>query len=512
MKAFAALVRTLEDSASERTRQDALQHYLGTAPPADAAWAVALLAGARRKPLVPAAVLRRAAEAASALPAWLLDECHAAVGDVTETLALLVPEPEAPVELTLDEWMRSHLMPLKTIPRQDVPQALGRLWRNLPSDPRVVVFKLLAGRLRVGVPLAPMARVLGDIGGVDPRLVAQRLLPILRAEACPTPDDWRAWLAPGLQGPDVRPLPFPPVRRLQVDAGTDDPWAGLGDVQGWRAHWWREGPRVQLVRRGGVVAGWTADGELVTDLEPAVQHAAAALAADAVLDVQRLGDAQWGVFDLLETQGQDWRGRPWPERRARLASLLAASGPALRLADSLEAASWAGLKRLHGRAREHRALGLRLQRTEGPDASWLEWPLPPLHVRAVLLYAERPDGRSGRAGAEYTFGVWSGPADQADRRLLPLAKAHEGLPDAERERLDAHVRDHALERFGPVTSVAPSLVVELGFDAVVPSARRKSGVELRHPRILRRRDDLDAQDADDLGALAPWLPPGDGSR
>jgi DNA ligase-1 len=189
-------------------------------------------------------------------------------------------------------------------------------------------------------------------------------------------------------------------------------------------------------------------------------------------------------------------------RRARLTALIdAAAQPHLGLSETLQPNDWASAEALRHSARERGVEGLMLKRRSSPwqagrkRGSWWKWKLDPLSIDAVLIYAQAGHGRRATLYTDYTFALWDG--DQ----LLPVAKAYSGLDDAEIARLDRWIRANTLERFGPVRSVTPELVFELGFEGVNLSSRHKSGVALRFPRILRWREDKLAREADQLAEL-----------
>ena len=85
--------------------------------------------------------------------------------------------------------------------------------------------------------------------------------------------------------------------------------------------------------------------------------------------------------------------------------------------------------------------------------------------------------------------------------LVPVGKAYSGFTDEELVKLDRFIRQNTVDRFGPVRSVTPKLVLEIAFDAIQPSTRHKSGIAMRFPRISRIRWDKPAQEADTLDSL-----------
>jgi DNA ligase-1 len=235
--------------------------------------------------------------------------------------------------------------------------------------------------------------------------------------------------------------------------------------------------------------------------------------------VLRAAPAAFVAYDLLEWRGEDWRARPQAERRAMLESLVAAAPvPGLALSPRVVADNWDALAALRAGSRERGVEGFMLKRlasaygvgrTKADGGDWWKWKVDPFSVDAVLVYAQRGHGRRASLYTDYTFAVWDRAADGADasqRALLPFAKAYSGLTDDEIRRVDAIVRRTTVERFGPVRSVTPTLVFELGFEGIARSPRHRSGIAVRFPRMLRWRTDKRVEDADTIDALRALLP------
>ncbi len=226
------------------------------------------------------------------------------------------------------------------------------------------------------------------------------------------------------------------------------------------------------------------------------------------------------AYDLLEDGGEDLRALPQHQRRARLEALVAAHPhPALHLSPHVEGPDWPDLARQRDAARRLGTEGFMLKRRDAAygvgrtkDVGvWWKWKIDPMSVDAVLIYAQRGHGRRASLYSDYTFAVWSGPPEDPDRTLVPFAKAYSGLTDEEMRQVDAIVRKTTRESFGPVRSVEPTLVFELGFEGIARSARHKSGIAVRFPRMLRWRVDKPVDEADTLATLAALLPtPGHG--
>lgn len=548
MKAFATLYRELDASTSSLAKQAALQAYLREAPPEDAAWAVYFLAGGKPRQLVPTKLLREQARLAAGLPEWLFDESYEAVGDLAETISLLLPDPAEAVERPLSAWMTEQLLPLRGQPPEALALALQSQWASLAVEQRLVYFKLITGAFRVGVSKLQVTQALAAVGGVDAKLVAQRLMGYTHLGARPSAADYAALVAPA-EGDDaigigrgLQPYPFFLAHPFNLPLAQFD--AALGPASDWLVEWKWDGIRAQLVRRGGEVAIWSRGEELVTDRYPELRALGEALPDGTVLDgevliwrdgrampfaelQQRIGrkalsakllrelPAALCVYDLLEEGGEDLRGQPQHERRARLERLVAAHPlPGLELSPLIEGADWADLARQREQARALGVEGMMLKRLDArygvgrtKDVGvWWKWKIDPLSVDAVLIYAQRGHGRRASLYTDYTFAVWNGPRDDPARQLVPFAKAYSGLTDAEIREVDAAIRKTTVESFGPVRSVTPTMVFELGFEGIARSGRHKSGIAVRFPRMLRRREDKPVAEADTLQSLQALLP------
>ena len=532
MRDFAALYAALDATTSTRGKLEAMRGYFTGATDADAAWALYFLTGSKPRQVAPTRLLREVACAVAAVPGWLFEECHDAVGDLAETIALLLPDDgdgevdDAP----LAEWVEAHLLPLRGAGECVVRERLAAAWRTLDATGRLVWNKLITGAFRVGVSRQLVTRAVAEVAGLDPRLVAERLM----GDWTPTPANYRALLAPTATSPQRgQPYPFFLAHPL---AGEP---AALGEVADWHAEWKWDGIRGQLVRRAGETFLWSRGEELVTERFPEIAAIGGRLPAGTVLDgeilawrdgaplpfallQQRIGRKKPGakvlsaapvafvVYDLLEEDGQDLRALPFDARRARLTALVErAAAPALVVSPAVEGASWEALAASRATARARGVEGLMLKRRDSPyglgrakpgaGGEWWKWKLDPFTVDAVLVYAQRGHGRRASLYTDYTFAVW------LDGALVPFAKAYSGLTDAEIREVDAFVRTHTLEKFGPVRSVEPRLVMELAFEDIRASRRHKSGLAVRFPRMLRIRRDKGPGEADTVARLQALL-------
>lgn len=525
MKAFAALYQVLEHSTGTLDKRAAIADYVRQVPRADAAWGLWLLAGNKLRRVAASGELRTWCGEVAGLPAWLVDDSYSHVGDLAETLALLLPPTSSPdANLPLHVWIEQRLLPVTGADAETRQRTVMDAWAQLPEDERLVFNKLLTGALRVGVSLRLVQQALADLSGVPIALLAQRML----GDWPPTPDFLASLLSPEVQESD-REQPYPFFLASPVDVAVEQ----LGDVDEWLLEWKWDGIRLQIIRRRDEVALWSRGEERLDGRFPEIEMAAQALPQDAVIDgellawdegdaplpfsalqtrIQRLrpgakhlaaAPARVLAYDLLELDGEDLRESPLEIRRQRLRDLLGATAdPRLMLSPGIHVGTWDEAAALRETSRDRGVEGLMLKRLASPYRSgrrrgdWWKWKVDPLTIDAVLLYAQAGHGRRSTLYTDYTFGVWN-DADE----LVPVAKAYSGLGDKDILALDQWIRTHTRERFGPVRSVAAELVFELGFEGVNISSRHKSGIAVRFPRILRWRHDKRAADADRLQTL-----------
>ena len=537
MEAFARLYAELDATTSTHAKLAALDAYFRGAAAADAAWAAYFLAGGRPRQLVPVRVLRDVAVAAAGLPRWLFDECYDAVGDFAETVAHVLPPPSRTSDAGLADWMSVRVLPLRGVDPETIADRLRGYLGELDASGRFLLLKLLGGSFRVGVSRLLVTRALAAVSGVDAKIVAQRLIGYTGVDRRPDAVAFRALIASEHAGAtaSAHPYPFFLAHPLTI------PVASLGAASEWLVEWKWDGIRAQLVRRGGTTCVWSRGEELVTERFPELAAAGALVPDETVIDGEivvmkdgnvapfaalqtRIGRKLLSArilasapvvllaYDLLEDHGQDLRNLPQHERRARLARVVGATNaPALQLSPLVEMPSWDAYAALRDESRSRGVEGFMLKHRNArygvgrtkDVGTWWKWKIDPLSVDAVLVYAQRGHGRRASLYSDYTFAVWD--ARDGERRLTPFAKAYSGLTDAEMRRVDAIVRKTTIEKFGPVRSVTPTLVFELGFEGIQRSPRHKSGIAVRFPRILRWRTDKDVAEADSIDALQALL-------
>ena len=559
MKQFALLFNALDGSTATSAKVDALKRYFALAAPADAAWAVYFLAGGKPRQVVPTGTLRQLACQRAELPEWLFEESYQAVGDLAETIAHELPAPATRSDVGLAAWVEQRLLPLRDAAPDAQAQRILAYWDELDSTERFLLVKLIGGGFRVGVSKLLVQRALSEQAGVDTKVMAQRMMGYTDKQARPDAQSYLRLVSQdtSLDHDSGQPFPFFLAHAVQGSAAQFD--TTLGPPSDWLVEWKYDGIRAQVVRRAGQVWVWSRGEELVTDRFPEVVALAQNLPDGSVLDgeilvwkdarpapfnllQQRIGRKTltkkvlaeapviFMAYDLLEWQGVDLRDWPQARRRSTLEAVSAAH--ALPLSPLQSGASWAELALLRGEARARGVEGFMLKQRESrygrgrtkSDGTWWKWKIDPLTVDAVLIYAQAGHGRRASVYTDYTFAVWSRPpVDAAEAQavvdaiaarqpaiagalqLVAFAKAYSGLTDDEFKTIDRVIRQTTLEKFGPVRSVKPSLVFELGFEGINRSPRHKSGIAVRFPRMLRIRGDKPLHEADSLMTLEALL-------
>jgi DNA ligase-1 len=526
LRRFADLFTRLDQTTKTTVKVAALADYFRDAPEDDRLWTVALLSGRRPRRTVTATDLRAWAAERAGLPLWLFEEAYPVVGDLAETIALVLPPPVTSSDLPLAHWIAE----IRGLARLDQPQrrdAILAAWDALDVTERFVFNKLITGGFRMGVSQKLMTRALAEATEIPEPDLAHRLM----GDWSPERTTWaRLILAPDASEDLSRPYPF--YLAYQLDDAPD----ALGPPTDWAAeHKW-DGIRGQLILRGGTHHLWSRGEELMTDRFPELAAARDFLPDGTVLDGEVLA---WSgnrplpfaalqkrigrktvpkkllteapvilrAYDLLEWEGADIRDRPFAERRTLLEALvrnLPASAP-IRLSERLPFATWDDLAATRARSRDEGAEGLMLKRLASPYLSgrkkgdWWKWKVDPLTVDAVMIYAQSGHGRRANLFTDFTFAVRDG------NQLVPFTKAYSGLTDAEFREITAWVKKNTLERYGPVRAVRPEHVFEIAFEGIQASPRHKSGIALRFPRMARWRKDKPVSEANTLDDLREML-------
>jgi DNA ligase 1 len=560
MKQFTQLFQAVDATTSTLEKVQALRQYFKAESPENAVWALYLLLGKTRKRLITSRLLREIFLQISDIPEWLFEESYAHVGDSAETIALLLRD--TPLEPTgasgancdtaLHVWMEEIIPQVKQLQKTDENQLKKQVidwWANLSEGEIFVLNKVLTGAFRVGVSSKLVVKALAAEYGLTEAVLAHRLM----GEIEPTARFYEDLIhADGADALPSQPYPFFLASPIDVQkfaaelalAARSDAEAELARVEPqthWQVEWKWDGIRAQLIHRADQVFIWSRGEDLVTHQFPELEAAMANIPAGSVLDGEivcwdglsfseagtlrpwdfnylqkRLGRKQVSkklmaenpvyfiAYDLLEIGGEDIRAQPLRSRRTQLIELIdsaeAKAEITARITSTplLAATSFEEIQQLRSQARQYGAEGLMIKATDSPylvgrkRGYWWKHKVDPMTLDAVLIYAQAGTGKRANLFTDYTFALWQGDS------LVPFTKAYSGLDNAEIEKLDRWIRRHTVEKFGPVRSLEPVHVFEIGFEGIAESKRHKSGIAVRFPRILRWREDKSVAEADTL--------------
>ena len=528
MQQFAALFTALDQTTKTNAKVAALADYFRVAPENDKLWTIALLSGRRPKRTLTVSKLREWAAETAGIPQWLFEESYPIVGDLAETIALILPEPLSRSTKSLTGWIED-IKSLGGVEEHIRKERILDAWDRLERSERFVFNKLITGGFRVGVSQKLMTRALSRATGIAETELAHRLMGDWSPESVTFES---LILAPDPQADLSKPYPFYLAYQLDDEPET------LGAPQDWGAeHKW-DGIRGQVIVRGAQHFVWSRGEELMTDRFPELAALADFVPSGTVLDGELLAwdtakDAPLSfnalqkrigrktvpkkllaeapvvlrAYDVLEWGGEDVRARPFRDRRGLLDDLITnvPQETPLRLSPLLDFDDWEGLAEVRASSRSIGAEGVMLKRLDSPyqqgrkKGDWWKWKVDPLVVDAVMIYAQAGHGRRANLFTDFTFAVWSG------NDLVPFTKAYSGLTDAEFREITAWVRKNTRERFGPVRSVNAEHVFEIAFEGIQSSPRHKSGIALRFPRMSRWRKDKPVSEANTLDDLKEML-------
>jgi len=530
MKLFAELIRKLDSTNKTTLKVEALTRYFEEAPDKDKVWAIAILSHRRPPRPVNTTLLREWATELANIPLWLFEESYHIVGDLAETIALIIPASDSSSDKSLNKFLQ-EIIELKMLTNMEKKEYLHENWLELNYYERFVFSKLITGSFRIGVSQKLMTRALSKATHIDEDILAYKLM-----------GNWEpskisySQLVLEENEEDYLSKPYP----FYLAYALENEVMALGDVNDWSAeHKW-DGIRSQVIIRNDELFVWSRGEELVTYKYPEFQEFVGVLPNGTVMDGEILpypqgeigtfNDLQTRigrktvskallektpvilkVYDLLEWKGEDIRSKPFKQRREileTLISLISSQKIPLQLSKSISFNSWEEVADERNRSREEKSEGLMLKKLDSPylvgrkKGDWWKWKVAPLTIDAVLTYAMRGHGRRSNLFTDYTFGLWN----EEKKELVTFAKAYSGLTDAEFRKVDAWIKRNTLERFGPVRSVTPHHVFEIAFEGIAESKRHKSGVATRFPRILRWRQDKKIEDANTLEDLKALIP------
>ncbi|MEZ0454689.1 ATP-dependent DNA ligase [Sphingobacterium thalpophilum] len=526
MKEFATLIHALDSSNKTNVKKEAIIAFLNQAPDKDKLWLLALMTGKRPKRPVSTKDLRTWALEITDIPEWLFIESYAAVGDLAETLALLLPPPTAASDRSLSEWMDAITRLQQATPAEKKSFVLDS-WDALNTVERFIFNKLLGGSFRLGVSAKGLINTIAQHFAVEASVVAHSIMGEWH------PDDVEFdKLIGGVYSDTNLSKPYPFCLAYPIEKELED----LGDISAWQAEYKWDGIRGQLIRRGDDTFIWSRGEELVTAQFPEISEALQQWTDSAVLDGEILAFKEGQVlnfselqkrinrkavtkilrqevpvvvylYDLLELNGTDLRHEPLAYRRKLLEEVYHRNhNTAIQLSPTISSTDWTELRSVQSASRTINSEGLMLKRKDSvyyagrKKGGWWKWKVDPMSIDAVLIYAQKGSGRRSAHYTDYTFAVRDGD------HLVSIAKAYSGLTDKEILEVSRYVKQNSLEKFGPVRTVRPELVFEIAFEGIGYSKRHKSGVALRFPRILRWRRDKKATDIDTLENVKKLIP------
>lgn len=530
MKDFAELIKTLDSTNKTTLKVEALTHYFKKAEDKDKVWTIAILSHRRPPRPVNTTLMRQWASELANIPLWLFEESYHIVGDLAETIALVIPPAEESSEKSLNQFLQ-EILELKPKTEAEKRDYLHKNWLALNYYERFVFTKLITGSFRIGVSQKLMTRALSKATDIDEDILAYKMMGNWKPEKTTFKK-----LILEENEEDYLSKPYPFYLAYSIDGEVED----LGDVANWSAeHKW-DGIRSQVIVRNDELFVWSRGEELVTDKYPEFEDFVGKVPNGTVIDGEilpypkgKIGtfkDLQTRIgrkniskkllektpvilkaYDVLEWKGDDIRTEPFVERRKileRLYAEVSSEEIPLHLSERISFKNWAEVAEERERAREEKSEGLMLKKLDSPylvgrkKGDWWKWKVDPLTVDAVLTYAMRGHGRRSNLFTDYTFGLW----DDDKKELVTFAKAYSGLTDAEFRKLDNWIKKNTLERFGPVRSVTPHHVFEIAFEGIAESKRHKSGVATRFPRMVRWRTDKNIHEANTLGELRDLIP------
>lgn len=526
MRTFANLINALDSTNKTNRKLEAIDRFLREATDKDKLWFLALFTGKRPKRNVSTTLMKQWAMQEAEIPEWLFQECYASVGDLGETISLVLPEPIQYLERDLSEWM-DLIGALKDKSEEDKKVFVLSTWKQLPQLERFIFNKLLGGSFRVGISSKSLINAIAKHYELESSAVAHAIM-----------GDWQRdevsfeMLIHGGYSDTQLSKPYPFCLAYPIGKELDN----LGDVDQWQVEYKWDGIRGQLIKRKGEVFIWSRGEELVTHQFPEIQDALFSFEEDFVMDGELLAYKQGRVlnfselqkrlnrksiskkmleevpvvvfvYDLIEWQGEDIRNKPLQERRMLLEKLLAKdTDKKIYVSEIIKSGSWSDLQEKRNNARTLNSEGLMLKHRASlyhagrQRGDWWKWKIDPLTIDAVLVYAQKGSGRRSGYYTDYTFAVKQG--DQ----LVTIAKAYSGLTDKEIQEVSRFVNRNAIEKFGPVRTVKPELVFEIAFEGIGFSKRHKSGVALRFPRIVRWRRDKTVAEIDEIEEIKKLIP------
>lgn len=526
MKRFSELIQELEMSNKTNDKIASLVSYFNEADDLDKPFVIAMFTGKKPKRPVTTALIRQWAIELSGIPDWLFAESYHSVGDLSETIALVLPPPENLTNRKLHEWI-NDLAALSSKTEDEKKSFILNAWNSLETQERFIFNKLISGNFRIGVSNKMLVNALAKQSETE----ANKIMHSIMGKWEPTEITYNDLVGGAHVNTDSSwPYPFCLAYALEMEPSS------LGKPEEWQAEWKWDGIRGQIVKRNGELFIWSRGEELVTAQFPELHFLVDELADGTVLDGEilsvkdgnvqafsilqqrlnrktinksQLNDAPIGfyTYDILEHDGVDVRDQDMTFRRDLLEKIIAQVSvkDVIVLSPVVAFESWEQLATIRQGARDINSEGIMLKKKESlyhagrKRGDWWKWKINPYTVDTVMIYAQKGSGRRANFFTDYTFAVRDGD------KLITIAKAYSGLTDKEIKEVNSFVVKNAVEKFGPVRTVKPELVFEIAFEGIAESKRHKAGLALRFPRIARWRKDKKADEINTLEDLRQLL-------
>ncbi|WP_343532266.1 ATP-dependent DNA ligase [Pedobacter sp.] len=526
MKRFAQLIQELELSNKTNDKIEALVNYFSEADERDKPYVIALFTGKKPKRPVATNLIKQWAIALSGIPEWLFTESYHSVGDLSETVALVLPNAEHTIEKPLHQWI-TELFELQGKADNEKKDYVLTAWNSLTTAERFIFNKLISGNFRIGVSNKMLVNAIAKQSQQD----ANKIMHSIMGKWQPNSISYKE-LTSGSHVNTDNSWPYPFCLAYALDTEPEN----LGDTTDWQAEWKWDGIRGQIVKRNGELFIWSRGEELVTEQFPELHFLKDDLPDGTVLDGEiltvkegkvlpfsvlqqrlnrksisknQLENAPIGffVYDLLEYQTKDIRTSALSQRRAWLEKIIhqLSHKNKVLLSPIISFNSWQQLAEIRETAREINSEGIMLKNLNSifhsgrKRGDWWKWKINPYTVDTVMIYAQKGSGRRANFYTDYTFAVRDG------EKLITIAKAYSGLTDKEIKEVNSFVNKNAIEKFGPVRTVKPELVFEIAFEGIAESKRHKAGLALRFPRIARWRKDKKVDEINTLDDLRQLL-------
>jgi DNA ligase-1 len=531
MNDFANLIKEIDKSNKTNAKVLALDEFFTKASDEDKVWAIALFSSKRPKRAIKTSNLREYAAELANIPLWLFEESYHIVGDLAETIALVVPDTKNKFDYFSLSSIIKEIKNLKNLSELNQKEYLFNRWNGMDYYSKFVFNKLITGGFRIGVSQKLMTKSLANVTGIDRDTIAYQIMGNWDPEKISYND---LILSPPKEALIFKPFPF------YLAYSLDTELENIGDPNEWIFENKWDGIRAQIVKRSNQVLIWSRGEELISNQFPELIEMGSHLIDGTVIDgeilpfkdgaIKSFNDLQKRLgrknvsksiinnnpvilkaYDLLENKGLDIRNQPYSERRLELEELISkTNNNNLQLSDFYSIKQWEELRIAHNNARLNKSEGLMIKNKSAiykvgrKKGDWWKWKVDPLTIDAVLTYAMRGHGRRANLFTDYTFGLWR-ENESGEKELVTFAKAYSGLTDKEFKEIDAFIKKNTLEKFGPVRSVVPNLVFEIAFEGAAFSSRHKSGVSVRFPRILRWRRDKTIEQANSISSLKAFV-------